>query len=317
MKTYKLLPALFLLFATLSTKAQNGGIFYRQLNDTVSMWHEVPEGTDFSHPVSWDNNPTSIYVSFDDASSHAVVFKWYIDRYDPSFLVQANSDMNWFLRKGGQNSLGDTIANLDSYWGSPDTMGTLCDIQVNCDEGDTLPIYHINHNHTGFFITYSNHDVNSVDSCFTSFRKDLGDNNYLYAWIRWSRKTRMDSVIPSPNIYRRFYRHVCVIHDYAYCTIPNYPLRIGQTSFDWGVEENKNTFTIYPNPTTGKACIALPENNNAINKIEVCNTLGAIVLETANMQGNTLDVSSLPAGVYIVRIVTDDGKQRFGKLVKK
>ncbi len=185
----------------------------------------------------------------------------------------------WNIHKG-ECAEGDTIANISTNWFEAWSVGY----------GE------------GYY----------GDSLIMVFRKLINENDssYIYAWLRFSIEEYHGCVISNEKI--RFY-----LHDYAYCTIPNYPLRVGQTSLDWGMEENKNTFTIYPNPTTGKACIALPENNNAINKIEVCNTLGAIVLETANMQGNTLDVSSLPAGVYIVRIVTDDGKQRFGKLVKK
>ncbi len=74
---------------------------------------------------------------------------------------------------------------------------------------------------------------------------------------------------------------------------------------------------LHPNPTTGVVHITFSDNNKTIRQINVSNLLGAIVLENTNPQGNTLDVSALPAGVYIVRVVTNDGKQEFVKLVKR
>ena len=72
-----------------------------------------------------------------------------------------------------------------------------------------------------------------------------------------------------------------------------------------------------PNPTTGLVHVNFADNHLSIRQVEVRNLLGTSVLETANPQGNTLDVSALPAGVYIVRIVTNNGKQEFAKLVKR
>ena len=72
--------------------------------------------------------------------------------------------------------------------------------------------------------------------------------------------------------------------------------------------------TIYPNPTTGLVQIT---TDSPIRQIEMCNLLGSTVLEAANPRGSTIDVSALPAGVYIVRVVTADGKESFAKLVKK
>ena len=57
--------------------------------------------------------------------------------------------------------------------------------------------------------------------------------------------------------------------------------------------------------------------DKAIRQVAVTNLLGSTMLETSNPQGSTIDVSALPTGVYIVRVVTADGKESFAKLVKK
>ena len=73
-------------------------------------------------------------------------------------------------------------------------------------------------------------------------------------------------------------------------------------------------FVLYPNPTTGMVQI---NTDKAIRQVEIRNLLGAIMLETTTPQDNTIDVSSLPAGIYIVRVVTTEGKEMFAKLVKR
>jgi hypothetical protein len=77
------------------------------------------------------------------------------------------------------------------------------------------------------------------------------------------------------------------------------------------------TISLFPNPATDVLNIVVQDDNASIQKAEIRNLLGDVVLETSNPQGNSLNVSSLPAGVYIVRIVTNDGKQKFAKLVKR
>ena len=102
----------------------------------------------------------------------------------------------------------------------------------------------------------------------------------------------------------------------AYCTIPNYPLRWGQTSFDWGVDENEATAfaTVHPNPTTGLVAI----NGKELRIAEVFNPLGQRVA-TAKGGGETLqiDISHLPAGVYFVSVTDEDGRKCVCKVVKE
>ena len=103
----------------------------------------------------------------------------------------------------------------------------------------------------------------------------------------------------------------------CYCSIPNYPLRWGQTSFDWvDISENETSAfaTIHPNPTTGLITI----NGKDLKAAEVVNTLGQRVA-TAHGKGDqmTIDIANLPEGVYFVRITNEQGRKCVRKVVKE
>ena len=102
----------------------------------------------------------------------------------------------------------------------------------------------------------------------------------------------------------------------AYCTIPNYPLRWGQTSLTEHIVENEAIAfaNLHPNPTTGQVTIMGQDLKAAV----VFNTLGQQVA-TASGEGETLhiDIANLPAGVYFVNITDGEGRKCVKKVVKE
>jgi hypothetical protein len=86
----------------------------------------------------------------------------------------------------------------------------------------------------------------------------------------------------------------------------------GWTWMTWayvdGVEtmlgENTETVAVYPNPTTSNVTIQA----KGMNHITVLNTLGQMVYD-ANVSGDlqTLEMGQYEAGVYMVRVVTENG----------
>jgi hypothetical protein len=74
--------------------------------------------------------------------------------------------------------------------------------------------------------------------------------------------------------------------------------------YDW-ISESNESVSVYPNPTTNNVNIVAP----GINHVTVMNTLGQMVYE-GDVDGNmtTLDMSPYQAGVYMVRIKTENGE---------
>ena len=75
----------------------------------------------------------------------------------------------------------------------------------------------------------------------------------------------------------------------------------------------ENSITLTPNPATTHLAITTP---TPIQNLTVTNYLGQAVLRRAG-SGGDVDVSGLPAGVYVVEVVTEDGHREYGKFVKE
>lgn len=76
---------------------------------------------------------------------------------------------------------------------------------------------------------------------------------------------------------------------------------------DFGI----SNFTVYPNPVANQLHI-VSEN---VQKVEIYNLLG-MLLKTAEKETQSIDVSKLAAGNYIVRITTETGTFS-KKIIKK
>ena len=138
------------------------------------------------------------------------------------------------------------------------------------------------------------------------FRR-LEEGEYYYAWID-----------VSVDYYEQPWNQAKVfcVSGMAYCSIPNYPLKWGQTSLT-GIEENNKSIALatqYPNPTTGLITIT-GEN---LWQADVVNMLGQQVLNVQG-KGNELhvDMATLPAGVYLVTITDDEGRKCVRKVLKE
>ena len=107
------------------------------------------------------------------------------------------------------------------------------------------------------------------------------------------------------------------LHDMAYCTIPDYPFVVGQTSFNWvTVDDNETAFfaTVRPNPTKGTVTVT----GEDLQQAEVYNIMGQFVLaEHSQSQSITLNLSGQPAGIYLVKITDKKGQKCVKKVVKE
>ena len=113
------------------------------------------------------------------------------------------------------------------------------------------------------------------------------------------------------------YMTTITIHDMAYCTIPNYPLRFGQKDFV-DIEENDYAAAnvkLFPNPVDDMLSIQLSGNASCEN-VEIYGIDGRL-MKSQNYDFENIDVSSLSSGLYIAKINLSDGNVYTDKIVVK
>ena len=77
-----------------------------------------------------------------------------------------------------------------------------------------------------------------------------------------------------------------------------------------------NYFSVYPNPVHDVLTISAKESIE-VSSINICNTLGQVVLVIPNAQNTkTVDVSSLTSGNYFIKI-NSDKRTSNTKFIKK
>ena len=214
----------------------------------------------------------------------------------PWYYVQAHTMGSWQYYQHSVSHLdcfvspGDTLSQIpDHYWLNP----------PETKDGDVSK---------GGRVIYID-GWESVDSVIIAVRKPVREG-YCYGWFRLS-------VIGDPDNLPENNQLKVIIHDYAFCTDPNYPFRAGQTSFDMTIiERTASTVfaTLHPNPTNGFVTIT-GEN---LRQAEVLNMLGQKVLSVQG-EGNELriDMVTLPAGVYFINVTDNEGRKCVRKVVKE
>lgn len=75
--------------------------------------------------------------------------------------------------------------------------------------------------------------------------------------------------------------------------------------------------SIYPNPVTDAFNIRLDSPYETVRRVEVANLQGEIVYSKDNVTNDGIDVSAIPQGMYVVRVIGNMGNVYFGKFVKE
>ena len=244
--------------------------------------------------------PGNHYIfDFDNNGTHDFFLSW--GRFHPMgnapiLFGYTYDEWNWSEIENSIH-IGDTISQIQSWGNAP-------------LDPDNDPILSFDFGFSG-------------DSIITCVRKPV-DDGYCYGWFRYSVDSGPE--VPSNPYYYPYAEFT--IHDYAYCTIPNYPLRVGQTSFDWtGVAEiDEPSVAIHPNPTNGVVNISFSQDLEC-QSVEIYSLDGRIVgtfpetsliKTSAEMpQQAILDISGLTSGVYILKVTMADGTVISNRIIKE
>lgn len=168
--------------------------------------------------------------------------------------------------------------------------------------GDTISVFYWDN---GYSLTELYHN----GTFWVGFREHKETGNY-YGWIEVG--LQCDSIMPNG-----FPRKIDFsIYRIAYCTVPDYPFRVGQTSFDWTAVDDKvlNFATVQPNPSNGQVTVTGKDLKN----VEVFNTVGQRVAYTQGAgEQLQVDLTGQPAGVYFFNITDKNGRKCVRKLMRQ
>ena len=184
-------------------------------------------------------------------------------------------------------------------------------IQVENDIYDTIIAYPrywrpSNSNDEYMFFNAETHQFYTDKEYYFGFRKIIDSDTYHYAWLK----------AYGHCDYATAHHDVLVFVDrLAYCDIPNYPLRWGQTTMTSIAEDEDDSFvSLYPNPTTGVVNI----KGARLRQAEIFNSLGQrIALVQSSDDEFSVDMKGLPSGLYYAAIIDAEGRRYTRKIVKE
>ena len=133
----------------------------------------------------------------------------------------------------------------------------------------------------------------------------------------------MNGELLAENITETAYNHPCDYGFYVFAVEAVYENEMTSVKIVKSIErvdhssvaENKdNVYNIYPNPTNGNITV----NGESINMVEVYNLCGQKVMAIeANSSNVNVNMSALSTGVYMVRIVDENGNATVNKVIKR
>lgn len=82
-------------------------------------------------------------------------------------------------------------------------------------------------------------------------------------------------------------------------------------------ERDAERFTLYPNPASQSFAIGFTDQQESLKQVRVFDMLGKEVMSVENSSSKTINITNLPAGMYVVRVLSQSGKGFSAKLVKE
>ena len=230
---------------------------------------------------------TSIATEFDTVSVDLdqdgnADFKMFPAYYGNFYHVDHIVLPPWERRLHYKKDVNDTIVSYPGYW---------------------RPSY--SHSEYMFYDSDS-HQFLTYREDYLGFRKIIDSVTYHYAWLK----------IYGHCDYATVNHDVLVFIDrMAYCDIPNYPLRWGQTTMTSIAEDDDDGFvSLYPNPTIGVVNI----KGERLRQAEIFNSLGQRLALVQSFDDEfSVDMNGLPTGLYYAAIIDAAGRRYTRKIVKE
>ena len=217
--------------------------------------------------------------------------------YDLKIDLDQDGVDDWKFQKGG------SYHYLEGIWLSfmPISSSSLYQTAV-LELGDTISTYPWNPDNLPMVQLFS-------DGLYRLGIKWEREGNLYYGWIEVSLECgenyNNSSYPETIDLY---------LHRTAYCNQADYPLRVGQTNFNWISNEYDAFSTIHPNPTLGMVTVS----GGDLQGVEVYDPLGQLVMRQLPKNDNvTFDLTGQPAGIYLIRITSQEGKRCVKKVVKQ
>ncbi|MES2621929.1 MAG: T9SS type A sorting domain-containing protein [Bacteroidota bacterium] len=254
------------------------------------------------------------FVTVDSASTHSIVVWEKTDKpATDSFIIYREISTNNYQPVGAVH--GDSLSEFHDYGANPNVTGYRYKIATvdTCGKTGTSSLYHNtihlrylgNGNMQWNVYEIENTVITPVNS-FDVYRDSLGNGNWhLMVNVSGNQYTATDiNFSQHPNALYR------VVANWAYtCTAQrsgsNRVLSnvmvitpTGITAADAATE-----ISLFPNPALNELYIRT--SNNTIEQVRILNLTGSVI-NTLQPVNNRLDISLLPAGVYIAEITTKD-----------
>lgn len=285
----KILP---ILFTTLSFTVYGQQFSFQMLfTDAIGNKDTITLGYDLTATDSID-------ASFSEVNIISVPL-------DTSFDVRVTNE--WYRR---------------NYFGSPGTFHTKKQITFyNCTftpfNLQTIDIYT---KHWPVTVTWNNSLFNDTcrnGSVFTSVNPggwwDTGSPSDLWRQVLLTN----DSATFTSNNSGGFNNNYGYINS-AGDTIPVFWQSFADSSLlSTGINElttNKNSITIFPNPTSDFVTVGINKSFGEINRVEFYNSFGQVVL--LSKQLNNIDIAELQSGLYFIKVTNNKGLTATTKLQK-
>jgi len=176
--------------------------------------------------------------------------------------------------------------------------------EIDTDKFDVSTLRALNSSHE----FYSRIRENVVEFIFENINLPFDDQNND-GYVLFKIKTK-----PQLQLGDTFSNEAAIYFDYNFPVITNEYIttieeQLGTTDFDFG-----NKFVLYPNPS--KKILNIQKKGSAeITSVEIYNLLGQVVIAIPS-KTEMIDVSSLNAGSYFVKINTNEGSA-YSKFIKE